>query len=58
MRENRWVIIDLIGKGGRVRTVAIPVWVKKGIDAWQAAGAIEKGPLLRSVSKGGKVGIV
>ena len=56
MRENRWVIIDLVGKGGRVRTVAIPVWVKKGIDAWQAAGSIEKGPLLRSVGKGGKVG--
>jgi len=56
MRENRWVIIDLVGKGGRVRTVAIPVWVKKGIDVWQAAGSIAKGPLLRSVSKGGKVG--
>jgi integrase len=56
MRENRWVIIDLVGKGGRVRTVAIPVWVKKGIDAWQKAGRIEKGPLLRSVGKGGKVG--
>jgi integrase len=56
MRENRWVIIDLVGKGGRVRTVAIPVWVKKGIDAWQAAGSVDKGPLLRSVSKGGKVG--
>ena len=56
MRENRWVIIDLIGKGGRVRTVAIPVWVKKGIDAWQEAGSVDKGRLLRSVGKGGKVG--
>jgi integrase len=56
MRENRWVIIDLLGKGGRVRTVAIPVWVKKGIDAWQAAGSVDEGPLLRSVSKSGKVG--
>lgn len=56
MRENRWVIADLRGKGGRVRTVAIPIWVKKGIDAWQEAGSIQKGPLLRSISKGGKVG--
>jgi integrase len=56
MRENRWVIIDLLGKGGRVRTVAIPVWVKKGIDAWQAAASVDKGPLLRSVNKVGKVG--
>jgi hypothetical protein len=30
MREGRWVIADLRGKGGRIRTVAIPVWVKAG----------------------------
>src|SRR5271156_6372747 len=34
MREGRWVIIDLVGKGGRVRTIAVPIWVKQGIDAW------------------------
>ncbi|CAN5405988.1 hypothetical protein BH10ACI4_BH10ACI4_05950 [soil metagenome] len=56
MRENRWVIADLRGKGGRVRTVAVPMWVKHGINAWQAAGKVEGGPLLRSISKGGKVG--
>ena len=56
MRENRWVIVDLRGKGGRVRTVAVPVWVKQGTNAWQAAAKIEAGPLLRSISKGGKVG--
>ena len=56
MRENRWVIADLRGKGGRVRTVAVPLWVKHGINAWQSAGKVEGGPLLRSISKGGKVG--
>ena len=56
MRENRWVIIDLLGKGGRIRAVAIPVWVKHGINAWQIAAKIEEGPLLRSVNKVGKVG--
>ena len=49
------MIVDLRGKGGRVRTVAIPVWVKSAIDAWMAAGSIEKGRLLRPVLKGGKV---
>ena len=24
LREGRWVIIDLRGKGGRIRTVAVP----------------------------------
>ena len=55
MRENRWVIADLRGKGGRIRTVAVPVWVKGGINAWQAAAKIEEGPLLRAITKGGKV---
>ena len=56
MRENRWVIADLRGKDGRVRTVAVPLWVKHGINAWQAVGKVEGGPLLRSIAKGGKLG--
>jgi integrase len=55
MREGRWVIADLRGKGGRVRTVAIPVWVKYAIDAWMIVGNVEDGRLLRPVLKGGKV---
>jgi integrase len=55
LREGRWVLADLEGKGGRVRTVAIPIWVKHGINAWQAAAAIEDGKLLRAVTKGGKI---
>jgi site-specific recombinase XerD len=55
MREGRWVIADLSGKGGRVRTVAVPIWVKQGIDIWIAAAGIEDGRLLRSVSKSGKL---
>jgi integrase len=34
MREGRWLLPDLRGKGGRVRIVAIPVRVKQGINAW------------------------
>lgn len=56
IRENRWVIADLRGKGGRIRTVAVPMWVKQGINAWQAAAKIEYGSLLRSLNKVGKVG--
>jgi integrase len=56
LREGRWVLADLEGKGRRIRTVAVPVWVKQGINAWMAAAGIEDGRLLRSISKGGKVG--
>ena len=54
LRESRWVLLDLCGKGGRVRTVAVPVWVKHGINAWMTAAGIEEGRLFRSVRKGGK----
>jgi integrase len=57
LREGRWVLADLEGKGRRIRTVAVPVWVKQGVNAWMTAAGIEDGRLLRSISKcGGKVG--
>lgn len=55
LREGRWVIIDLVGKGGRIRTVAVPIWVKQGINAWMMAAKIEDGRLLRPLSKSGKI---
>jgi integrase len=55
LREGRWVIVDLVGKGGRVRTVGIPVWVKNAINAWQTAAEIEDGRLLRPLSKSGRI---
>ncbi len=55
MREGRWVMADLRGKGNRIRTVAVPVWVKQGVNAWLIAAKIEEGRLLRAVSKGGKL---
>jgi integrase len=54
-REGRWVLADLEGKGRRIRTVAIPIWVKQGINAWMTAAGIEEGRLLRSISKSGKI---
>lgn len=50
------MLADLEGKGRRIRTVAVPVWVKQGINGWMIATGIEDGRLLRSVSKGGKIG--
>jgi integrase len=49
------VIIDLVGKGGRVRTVAVPIWVKQEINAWMTAAKIKEGRLLRPLSKSGKI---
>jgi integrase len=54
-REGRWVLADLEGKGRRIRTVAIPIWVKHGIDAWTSAANIKDGRLLRPIRKSGKI---
>ena len=55
LRDARWVLPDLTGKGGRVRTVTVPAGVKARIDAWTAAAGISEGPLFRPLTKGGKV---
>jgi integrase len=53
-REEHWVIADLVGKGGHVRTVPIPTWVKSEVDAWTAA-AITQGHVFRAINKAGRI---
>ena len=54
-RDNRWCIVDLVGKHGRVRTIPMPTWTKGAIDAWTAAAGFSEGPVLRPVSRGDQV---
>ena len=54
-REEHWAIIDLVGKGGHVRTVPIPAWVKEAIDGWSMTAAIKTGRLFRCVNKTGSI---
>ena len=53
-REEHWAIVDLVGKGGHIRTVPVPDWVKTTIDEWLAAAAISAGRLFRCVCRAGK----
>src|SRR5712692_7796883 len=55
LREEHWVIADLMGKAGHIRTVPIPGWVKAAIDEWKNAGGIAEGALFRSINKTGRV---
>ena len=50
-----WVLVDLVGKGQRVRTVPMPAWAKQAIDQWVAAAGVSSGRLLRPVNKGGRI---
>lgn len=52
-RDSRWVIVDLIGKGNRVRSVPIPSWVKLAIDEWTNSAGLSRGLVFQSIHKGG-----
>ena len=54
-KEARWVIADLIGKGGRIRTVPMPIWTKVALDEWIAIAGISAGTVFRSLDKSGRV---
>jgi integrase/recombinase XerD len=54
-RDNRWCIVDLVGKHGRVRTIPVPAWVKNAIDAWTVVAAVTEGNLFRPVNPGDQV---
>jgi site-specific recombinase XerD len=55
MRQGHWAVVDLIGKGGHIRTVPIPEWVKAALDQWTAAAGVTQGRIFRAVARAGKV---
>jgi site-specific recombinase XerD len=55
MRQGHWAVVDLIGKGGHIRTVPIPQWVKAGLDQWIVAAKVTEGRIFRRVARAGKV---
>jgi len=55
LREGHWVIADLTGKGGHIRTIPVPDWVKTAVDVWILSAGISAGPLLRSINKAGRI---
>jgi integrase len=55
LREERWVIADMMGKAGHMGTVPIPAWVKAAIDEWKEACGITEAAIFRSINRTGRV---
>jgi site-specific recombinase XerD len=55
IRQGHWAVVDLIGKGGHIRTVPIPEWVKAALDEWTAAAGVTEGRIFRAVARTDKV---
>ncbi len=53
LRESHWVIVDLMGKGGRIRTVPVPNWCKTLVDVWLRDSGVNEGKVFRRVLKNG-----
>jgi len=53
IRQGHWAIVDLVGKGGHIRTVPMPLWVKAAIDRWISAASIKTGRVFRAISRHG-----
>ena len=55
-REEHWVIADLVGKGGHVRTVPVPTWVKAAVDNCLGSAGVTTGPVFRAIDKAKRIG--
>jgi site-specific recombinase XerD len=54
-RDGRWVLVDLIGKRDKIRSVPMPNWAKAAIDEWSRASGLTQGLVFRAVNKGDRV---
>lgn len=54
-REGRWVIVDLVGKRSKTRSVPMPSWAKYAVDAYLLAAGIADGVLFRSMRRGDNI---
>lgn len=54
-RDGRWVLVDLIGKRDKIRSVPMPNWAKAAIDEWSKASGVADGLVFRAVNKGDRM---
>jgi site-specific recombinase XerD len=50
-REGRWALVDITGKGSKVRTVPIPTWTYTAIEQWCKMAHIARGPIFISLNR-------
>jgi integrase len=54
-RDGHWLLPDMPGKRGHIRTVPVPSWVKAAVDQWTRAAGIATGPVFRAVDRADQV---
>lgn len=51
--REHWAVVDLVGKGGHIRTVPVPGWVKATLDQWTQAADLNSRKVFRCVCRAG-----
>ena len=54
-RDGRWVLVDIVGKRNKVRSVPMPSWTKQAIDDYATVSEIQQGVVFRPINKGGRI---
>lgn len=54
-REARWVLVDLLGKRNKLRSVPMPAWTKVAIDEYAAHAGLTAEIVFRPINKGGRI---
>lgn len=54
-REGRWVLVDLEGKHGRIRSVPVPSWVKAAVDEWLVSVGFASGSVFCAIDRHGNI---
>lgn len=55
LRDGRWVIADVVGKHGRIRSIPVPGWVKVSMDRWSEAAHLNDAHIFRPINKAGRI---
>jgi integrase/recombinase XerD len=54
---SHWVLTNVVGTRSKVRTVLIPDWAKKALDAWVGVSRIRNGAVFRAVDRSGNISV-
>ena len=54
-REGRSVLVDLLGKGRRRRSIPVPAFAKEALDVWTKAAGIQAGRIFLPINKSDRI---
>ncbi len=54
-RDGRWLLVDIVGKRNKVRSVPMPNWTKQAINHYAADANLSDGIVFRAINKGGRI---